>query len=174
MTCTYWLTADVGCAGVEQLFRAGADRRDPLRRDPRTYGPARRGSSRPCAGPGSHCPRAWFSRFPFASAEKIDHLFLAGFFAGDGALVAGAPVGCALCSGTFATVKIWICWLAADVGCAGSSNCSSPSPIVWIRFVEILKVLTRMSRIASALRWLRITLPSRLPLASIWPTIRKL
>ena len=42
------------------------------------------------------------------------------------------------------------------------------------RLAEILKVLTSTSRIASARRWLRITLASRLAVGSVWPTIRKL
>ena len=98
--------------------------------------------------------------------------FFAGFFlAGDGELAAVA--GCSLCSGIFATVRICICWLTGAVGCAASSNCSSPSPTDCRRFDEILKVLTRMSRIASALLWLSSALFSRFPLASMWPTIRK-
>src|SRR5260370_27439548 len=78
--------------------------------------------------------------------------FFAGFFAGDGEV--GAVEGCSLCSAILATVMIWICWLTGAVGCAASSNCSSPSPTDCTRFDEILNVLTRTSRIASALLWL--------------------
>jgi hypothetical protein len=45
-----------------------------------------------------------------------DYLFLADFFAGGGAPAAGAPAGGSLCSDTLATVNIWTCWLAAEVG----------------------------------------------------------
>src|SRR6266700_6670874 len=95
--------------------------------------------------------------------------FFAGFLA-DAGEVDGT--GASLCSGIFMTVMIWICWLTGAVGCAGSSNCSSPSPTDCRRFEEILKVLTRMSRIESARRWLKVALLSRLPFASIWPTTR--
>jgi hypothetical protein len=82
--------------------------------------------------------------------------------------VAGASV-----SGTLPIVMIWICWLTAEVGCAWSMNCSSPTPSDIRRLDEILNVLDSTSRIASARRWLRITLAVRLPLDSVWPTIRK-
>ena len=86
--------------------------------------------------------------------ETIDHLFFAGFFEDDGEL--GALEGCSGCSAILATVMIWICWLTGAVGRAASSSCSSPSPTDCRRLDEILKVLTRTSRIASARRWLRM------------------
>ena len=93
------------------------------------------------------------------------------FFAG-GFFAAGVAAGASV-SGIFASVMIWIWLLTGAVGRAESSNCSSPNPIDWMRFAEILKVLTRISRIASARRWLRMALASRLQLASMWPTITK-
>ena len=51
-----------------------------------------------------------------------------------------------------AIVAIWIRWLVAAFGCAASSNCSSPRPIDCRRLVEILKVVTKISRTASARR----------------------
>src|SRR4051794_10440334 len=84
--------------------------------------------------------------------DGIDYLFFAGFFAGEAGFVAAA--GCALGSGILPTVMIWVWLLAAPLGRAGSSNCSSPNPTDCSRFDEILKVLIRMSRTASARRWL--------------------
>src|SRR5712672_4256707 len=87
-----------------------------------------------------------------AQPEMIAYLFFAGFFAGG--LLAAA--GSSLCSGIFMTVMICTWLLAGGFGRAGSRKWSSPSPTDCRRFDAILKVLTRMSRIASARRWLRI------------------
>ena len=99
------------------------------------------------------------------AASHRDYRFFAPFFP-DFAPPVGCA-GCSLCSGNFAIVTIWICWLAGEVGCAWSMNCSSPSPSDATRFDEILKVLTSESRIASARRWLNSTLASRLPFDSV-------
>src|SRR5215470_7766687 len=94
------------------------------------------------------------------SAAATYFFFFAGCF-----FAAGVAAGSV--SGIFDSVMIWIWLLTGAVGRAESSNCSSPRPTAWIRLAEILKVLTRVSRMASARRWLRIALASRLPLASI-------
>src|SRR5581483_669002 len=102
------------------------------------------------------------------SPGRAGHFFFfAGFLAAGFAAAAGGSA-----SGTLPTVTIWICRLIGEVGCAWSMNCSSPRPSDCTRLFEILKVFDSTSRMASARRWLRITLASRRPVESEWPTTR--